>query len=327
MTVPALPALVPLPLLLLPLLLPWGLPPLARRVAERVRPDIALWTVTAAAAVLALGVVACLGALLLPLALAVPPLAHLAELARPLDTGPRTLVLGLSVLAAGALAVTTAVTVRRAAREAGRFRAAHADVAGLPQAGGLCVVDDPRADAYALPGIPALPGTRRRPERIVVTSGMLRALSAPEREALLAHERAHLAGRHHVFLAVARCAGWCHPALGGVLRQVSYAAERAADEAAARRSGDRGLTARAVGRAALAATRDRADGPSFAARAVGGPVPARVRALLGRAPTRRLAPALLAMALLCGAAAGSATAGLTLLHRDVEVAQGDGAEL
>ncbi|MGW4161359.1 M48 family metalloprotease [Streptomyces sp. NPDC004788] len=321
MTVPALPALAPLPLLLFPLLLPWGLPPLARRVAERVRPDIALWTVTGAAAALALGVVACLGALLLPLALAVPPLARLAELVRPLDTGPRFLVLGLSVLAAGALAVASAVAVRRAVPEARRMRAAHEDVAGLPHAGGLCVVDDPRADAYALPG------TRRRPDRIVVTSGMLRALSAPEREALLAHERAHLAGRHHLFLAAARFAGWCHPALGGALPQVSYAAERAADEAAARRSGDRGLTARAVGRAALAATPGRSDRPEFAARAVGGPVPARVRALLGRAPTRRVAPALLAMALLCGTAAGSAAAGLTLLHRDVEVAQGDGAEL
>ncbi|MFG2116124.1 M48 family metalloprotease [Streptomyces sp. NPDC048718] len=321
MTLSALLPTAPLPFLLLPLALPWGLPPLARRVAERVRPDIALWTVTSAAAALALGVLACLGALLLPPALALPPLAHLAELVRPLETGPRALVLGAAAPAAGALAVTAAVAVRRALAEVRRFRAAHEDVAGLPQAGGLCVVDDPRADAYALPG------TRRRADRIVVTTGMLRALSAPEREALLAHERAHLAGRHHLFLAVGRLAGWCHPALGGVVRQVSYAAERAADEAAARAAGDRGLTARAVGRAALATTGGRTDRPSFAPGAAGGPVPARVRALMGRAPTRRMAPALLVMALLCGVAGGSATTGLTLLHRDVEIAQGDVAEL
>ncbi|MFB8206331.1 M48 family metalloprotease [Streptomyces sp. NPDC056010] len=30
---------------------------------------------------------------------------------------------------------------------------------------------------------------------------MLRTLDGPEWEALLAHERAHLAGRHHYFLA------------------------------------------------------------------------------------------------------------------------------
>ncbi|BAU87575.1 integral membrane protein [Streptomyces laurentii] len=321
MTVSALLPPAPLPFLLLPLILPWGLPPLARRVADRIRPDIALWTVTAAAAVLALGVLACLGALLLPPALAVPPLAQLAELVRPLNAGPRALVLGAAAPAAGALAVTAAVAVRRAIAEARRFRAAHEDVAGLPHAGGLCVVDDPRAEAYALPG------ARRRADRIVVTTGMLRALSAPEREALLAHERAHLSGRHHLFLATGRLAGWCHPALTGVVRQVSYAAERTADEAAARAAGDRGLTARAVGRAALATTQERADRPSFAPGAVGGPVPARVKALLGRAPTRRVAPALLAMALLCGISGGSATAGLTLLHRDVEVAQGDIADL
>ncbi|PYC65838.1 M56 family peptidase, partial [Streptomyces tateyamensis] len=39
----------------------------------------------------------------------------------------------------------------------------------------LAVLDDDRADAYALPG---------RPGRIVVTAGMLRALPAPERAAL-----------------------------------------------------------------------------------------------------------------------------------------------
>ncbi|MEU9006297.1 M48 family metalloprotease [Streptomyces sp. NPDC059982] len=306
-------------LLLIPLALPWILPPLARRTARRVRPETALWTITAAAVALAVGVLACLGALLLPLALAIPPLAALSELVRPLRAGPPLPVFGVSALAAGVLAVTAVTTLRRAVTEGRRLRRAHVDVAHLPHTGGLCVLDDPRPDAYALPAL-------RGPGRIVVTSGMLRSLDPREREALLAHERAHLAGRHHLFLAAAQLAGWCHPALAAVVPEVSYAAERAADEAAARAAGDRALTARAVGRAALAASRggrERSRVSPLVAGAVTGPVPARVKALLGRAPARRLAPALLAMALLCTAAGTSALAGAVQLHRGVEIAQGE----
>ncbi|CAM5271793.1 Protease HtpX [Streptomyces alboniger] len=159
-----------------------------------------------------------------------------------------------------------------------RLRAVHGRVADLPDTGELCVLDDLRPDAFALPGGPG------RADRIVVTTGMLRALEPVEREALLAHERAHLAARHHLFLSAAHLAGWCHPALASVTCQVSFAAERAADEAAARRLGDRAVTARAVGRAALAVSRARgsATAPASAPGAASGPVSARVRALLGQ---------------------------------------------
>lgn len=305
-------------LLLLPLLLPWALPPLARRTAERVRPDIALCAITGASAALALGVLACLGALLLPLVLRLPALAGVAHLLQPLQAGPALLVLGASALAAGALTVTVVVGARGAVAEVGRLRAAHRRVAGLPQAGGLCVLDDDRPDAFALPG------GLRSAGRIVVTAGMLRALDPREREALLGHERAHLAARHHLFLAVAQLAGWCHPALADVIAPVSFAAERAADEAAARACGDRRLAARAVGHAALAATaRVRQASPVVTAGATTGPVPARVKALLTQAPARRVAPALMAMTLLCATAGTSSLAGAVWLHRGVEIAQGE----
>ncbi|MFB7292438.1 M56 family metallopeptidase [Actinacidiphila glaucinigra] len=305
-------------LLLLPLLLPFVLLPLARRAVLQVRPEIALWAITSASAALAIGVVACLGVLLLPMALKVPAVAELAKVIQPLEAGPGFVVMAVSALAAGALVVTCVVGVRRAVLEVRRFRTAHGDVAGVPQAGGLCVLNDPRPDAYALPG------TRRRPGRVVVTTGMLRALTPEEREPLLAHERAHLAGRHHIFLAVAQLAGWCHPGLATAVSQVSFAAERAADEAAAKVSGDRKLTAQAVGRAALAVTRNRErELPTFATGATSGPVPARVKALLAQAPTRRLAPVLLAVVLLCGAAAVSSFTGAIWLHDGVEVAQGE----
>ncbi|WP_079051066.1 M56 family metallopeptidase [Streptomyces sp. NRRL F-5122] len=308
-------------LLLVPLILPWALPPLARHTAERVRPDIALWAVTAASAALAFGVVASLGVLVLPLALEIPPLAALVDLIQPLQAGPESLVLGISALAAGLVAVTAVAATRRMVTEMRRLRAIHGSLAALPDAGGLCVVDDPCPDAYALPG-----GLRGR-GRIVVTTGMLRALDGAEREVLLAHERAHLAGRHHLFLATALLAGQCHPALAAVVHPVSFAAERAADEVAARTAGNRTLAAHAVGRAALAAARKRVTParPAVIPGAVTGPVPARVRALLFNAPTRRIAPALLAMHLLCAAAAASSLAGATLLHQGVEVAQGEHA--
>ncbi|MFJ4848589.1 MULTISPECIES: M56 family metallopeptidase [unclassified Streptomyces] len=306
-------------LLLIPLALPFALLPLARRAVLQVRPEVALWAVTVTSAALAVGVVACLGVLLLPLALKVPAVAEWAEVVRPLEAGPHVVAVAVSALATGALAVSCVTGVRRATAEVRRFRAAHDHVAGAPEAGGLYVLDDSRPDAYALPG------ARLRSGRVVVTTGMLRALAPNEREALLAHERAHLAGRHHLFLAVAQLAGWCHPGLAAAVAHVSFAAERAADEAAAKASGDRTLTARAIGRAALAVTRDqeRAPLPSFATGAAGGPVPARVKALFSQAPTRRLAPVLLAMVLVCGAAAVSSSVGAIWLHDGVEVAQGE----
>ncbi|MEU1229519.1 M56 family metallopeptidase [Streptomyces sp. NPDC005828] len=306
-------------LLFLPLVIPWALPPLARRTVARVRPDIALYAITAATAALAVGTVACLGALVLPLALRLPALASLVHLLAPLHAGPPVVAFGAAVLSVGALVVTLYAAVRGVAAEVVRLRAARRRVAGLSQAGGLCVVDDERPDAFALPG-----GSREG-DRIVVTSGMLRALDPGEREALLTHERAHLAARHHLFLGLARLAGWCHPALAAVVPEVSFAAERAADEVAARVCGDRKLAARAVGRAALAAT-SRAAGPPRPVVAAGGttgPVPARVKALLALAPARRLSAALVVMVLLCTAAGASSLAGAVWLHRGVETAQGE----
>ncbi|MEU3571337.1 M56 family metallopeptidase, partial [Kitasatospora sp. NPDC036755] len=119
----------------------------------------------------------------------------------------------------------------------------------------LTVLDDECADAFALPGRLGRPGRPGEPGRIVVTSGMLRALSGPERSALLAHERAHLAARHHLFLALAEHAAHVHPALRPLRTPLGYHLERWADEVAAARVGDRAVTARAVGRAALAASR------------------------------------------------------------------------
>ncbi|MEU6666746.1 M48 family metalloprotease [Streptomyces sp. NPDC046727] len=302
-------------LLLLPLLLPFALPPLARRALDRLSPAAALWSVTGCAVLLAgcsalaLSLFVLLGLLKLPL------FAALGELVHPLRTAPDALLLPAAAASVGALAVGGWTLVRSVRGQARAFRAARAEAGRGPAAGDLCVVDSARPDAYALPG---------RPHRVVVTTAMLRSLDGPEREALLAHERAHNAGGHHYALAAAELAAHCHPALRPVRDTIRLAAERAADEAAAASVGDRRLTARAIARAALAAQTARSTRPGFVPGAAGGAVPQRVQALLAapRAPRagRTVATLLAACAALSCVASVSGTADV---HHRVEVAQGD----
>ncbi|MFD8595800.1 M56 family metallopeptidase [Kitasatospora sp. NPDC059646] len=317
-----------------PLLLPLLAAPLARRLAEQLAPRAAALTLAATAAALgtaslaSLGLLAVTGLLHLPYAAALAHLApghwHPGALAGT-EWAPAAVAAALALLVIGALAARTArrqlADLRRARRTTGD---APVGLRGLlrrsdPAAAALTVLDDDRADAYALPG---------RPPRIVATSGMLAALSAPERAALLAHERAHLTGRHHLLLAAAEYAAACHPALRPLRAPLGYHLERWADECAAAEVGDRTLTARAIGRAALAASRAPADPrPRLAPAAAGGPVPQRVRALLAPGPPRRrrAVRTLAALALagcLAATAATAAEAGHDL-HRAVETAQGE----
>ncbi|MGI5459327.1 M56 family metallopeptidase [Streptomyces sp. CA-249302] len=305
----------------LPLLVPLLAVPSARRGAESLPPRTAAWALTGLALVLALSSTAALTLLALDGALRLPFVAALGHLSPNLlgDGSPAT-VPG-AILAALTLAGLVGLVLHRGRRHVRELRAAYGQLSDGASAGDLTVRQDECPDAYALPG---------RPGRIVVTTGMLRALSAREREVLFAHERAHLAGRHHVFLAAAEFAAALHPALRGLRAPLSYALERWADESAARVTGDRALTARAVGRAALAvsATGPRRR-PGLSLTATAGPVPRRVSALLAppRATSRthRLLPRALA-ALLLASAALSVTAALeaaTDMHAGIEFAQGE----
>lgn len=88
--------------------------------------------------------------------------------------------------------------------------------------------------------------------RILVTIGMLRALDAAERRALLAHERAHLSYRHHRQRAIVEFAAALNPLLIPARSAVAYLVERAADEQAATTIGDRRVAAYALATAAMA---------------------------------------------------------------------------
>ncbi|MEU3458357.1 M56 family metallopeptidase [Streptomyces sp. NPDC006733] len=317
------------PDLLPPLLMPLLAVPVARRLAASLAPRAAAWLLVCTAAILAASSTLALVLLAAQGALLVPPVAALGDLRLPLLPGGLGGLAGLggadltvpaacvaALLLVGCAAAVT-LTGRRYRAELTRARAA---ALACGPAGELAVLRDSEPDAYALPG---------RPGRIVVTTGMLRALRPAEREALLAHERAHLAGHHHRFLVVAALAATCHPLLRGLREPLSYALERWADESAASAVGDRRLAARAVGRAALASRAAGSARPSAALGATTGPVPRRVAALLRATPPAgprqfrgpRLVAALLAGCLLLSAAAAVEAA--TDLHESVEIAQGE----
>jgi hypothetical protein len=211
--------------------------------------------------------------------------------------------LSAGLVLAAALAAGIAVLRRRIAAI---LAAAHT-ARCLPGADQTVVLDDPAPDAYAVPGWPG---------RIVVSTGMIDALDTRERRVLVAHERAHLECGHHLFVALADLAAATNPLLRPVAAAVRYSTERWADEHAAAVTGDRALTARTIGKAALLAHahsrprrhravalaitgqwRDRRDGgrsTRSGPRGV-GPVPRRVAALL--APPVRHRPLLLGLAL------------------------------
>ncbi len=108
----------------------------------------------------------------------------------------------LSVAALGAvLAVITTVVARVVLVQlrGWMFRLRHRrmlDIVAHPYAHGpISVIDHKALTAYCLPG---------KGGRIVISSGALTTLNSGELAAVIAHERAHLVGRHHAILAVVR---------------------------------------------------------------------------------------------------------------------------
>ncbi len=106
----------------------------------------------------------------------------------------------------------------------------------------VVMLDDVRAEAFA---VPVGAG------RIVVTTGMRAALDDRQYAALLAHERAHLAARHHRLVRFARLSAAAHPLFWWLAHRMEYLVERAADERAAAELGDRRVVAKAISAAAL----------------------------------------------------------------------------
>jgi Zn-dependent protease with chaperone function len=281
----------------LPLLLPLLVALAARSVAERARPPAAVLGLVSAAVLTAAGSVWSLLLLVLTLFDDLPSMiaANVRNDMRLPEPVPDQVALtALALLVWAAVRLTRDLyrrrdTVRRL-RNAG------------PAADGVVVADWSEPLAIAVPG---------RPGEVLLTTGMIRVLGAAERRAVVAHERAHLAHRHHLAVQLAGAAAAVNPLLRPVRDTVGYLVERWADEEAARVVGDRDLVARAVARAALATAQPT---PATALGMHGGVIVRRVRALQVPPPTsgRRRLLAILAGAtsviLVCALAAALATA-------------------
>ena len=201
---------------------------------------------------------------------------------------------GLAALAAAGLLLAALRRVALSGRDL--VRAARTCRRLGPDVDGLVVIEDEEPDAYALPGLGG---------RVVVSTAMLRALPSDERRVLLAHEAAHLAHRHHLWVQAAFVAAAANPLLRPAVRAVRAAVERWADEVAAAEVGDRALAARALARAGLARTRGRTVVRPLALAGADRGVADRARALLAGPPPRRraLAGAVTALVLTVAAAA------------------------
>ena len=156
------------------------------------------------------------------------------------DYGP-VLQAGLVALAAGAATALSLLGWRLArslsrALAHSRGHAERARVIGRRIDGvDAVVVDAPERAAYCVAG---------RPDTIVMTSAALDALTDRHLQAVLAHERAHLAGRHHHVLAFARALAVAIPGVALFstgARVIPRLLEMVADDAAARSHGSQTL--------------------------------------------------------------------------------------
>jgi Zn-dependent protease with chaperone function len=152
--------------------------------------------------------------------------------------------------------------------------------------------------------VPAVYCVAGRPHTIVMTSGARGALTPRQLDAALAHEHAHLAGRHHLALIIARSFTRAFsrvPVFPLAEREIAALLEVLADDAAARRYGRiavaQALIGLACGRSGLAV-------PSVAMPAGGSGVTTRVQRLLAPPRTMGLGETLRSRGLLSLAAAG-----------------------
>src|SRR5580704_15429382 len=151
--------------------------------------------------------------------------------------GATVAALGLSL--AGAVAARTVLTAMTHLRSAGQQALLHAETArlvGRPEPSlGAVLVEHSDPVAYCVSG---------RHPTVILSTGAVQALEPGQLSAVLAHERAHLACRHHRLLALARIGRLVLPFLP-LMRaadaQVARLVEMHADDSAARASDPRSL--------------------------------------------------------------------------------------
>jgi Zn-dependent protease with chaperone function len=279
-------------------LLLWGF---ADRLAQALRPSLAVPLLTT----LALTVALCTGLILSAAAAVVcaqlGPLARLGQWSAPALRARSALPDPLGVLALIVVVACLAAALRRALHSVGMLvSAGRAARLMQPVAGDLVVIEDEIPIAYSVAGLPG---------RIVVSTSMLGALSPAERRVLIAHEAAHLRHRHHLYLHLSHLAAAANPLLRTSAEAVARAVERWADDHAAAEVGDRTLAAHALARAALArAGQPRPAHPALSA--ADGQVVERVERLLAPPPAQSRTPVVLVLVAACISWAAAASIAL-----------------
>lgn len=218
----------------------------------------------------------------------------------PLVYRSAALEIPLAAAAVGS-ALTTAALIWQYGRWLRRNRErtrAHAEAAritgrALSAVSGAVVLDVPELAAYCVPG---------RPPAIVLTRGALAVLDREQVAAVIAHEKAHLAGGHHLLVALTRGLAAAFPAVPLFTRgaaEVARLTEMCADDTAARASGRNVLVTALLAIGTGTAT------PPFALAATAGNLTARVQRLLEpppRAQHARNGLSLIAVTILLAAA-------------------------
>ncbi|KIU14496.1 M56 family metallopeptidase [Mycolicibacterium llatzerense] len=147
-------------------------------------------------------------------------------------------ITSVAVAAALGILVWTSVRIARSLLRARDRTFAHAEavrLVGRSTTDNIVVVDTKEAAAYCVAG---------RPPAIVITTAVLTALDSRQLAAVLAHERAHLDGRHAYIVASLRSLATILPYFAlfteGAAR-ITALLEMCADDVAARRHGRRTL--------------------------------------------------------------------------------------
>jgi hypothetical protein len=194
------------------------------------------------------------------------------------DTAAGALSVGLGLLLPVLLAGRLAVVIARLLRVQRADRARHVEV--------LDVLGrrDPDLDATVIPAAAPAAYCIPHPSRIVVTEAAIAALDRCELRAVLAHERAHLSGRHHVIVTWATVLANAFagvPVFRDLKQATTTLVELLADDHAVRRE-SRDTMADAI--AVLGLGRHATAGLPSSLAATGGPALVRLNRLLDPPP-------------------------------------------
>jgi Zn-dependent protease with chaperone function len=250
-----------------------------------VSPQRSTQVLTGAVVMTTLAILAALAQLGLAGLSEVPAIADAVGWCRALYHGQHGASPAAGILAVGGLAVALGAMERFRRR----LRREHAEYAGVR---GIEVVAADGPVAFAVPG---------RPGGVVIGDALLADLTTDGKDAVLAHERAHLRLHHHLYVHTAGICAAGLPLLRPLASRVRFMTERWADEVAAEEIGSRRVLAETIAQVALMSDAGLTRPLSFG----GHHTTSRVRALVQPQPSSPLLASGAALSVLSVVASGS----------------------